>query len=144
MPSERGWHWFNRAAKLHTGLYRVTRGVIGHRWPGAPPMLLLDHVGAKSGVKRTTPLAYVPDGDDIVLVCSKGGYPKNPAWYHNLKAHPDTVVQVGPEHRAVRARVATSEERERLWPLAVSVNKGFANYQKKTDRQIPLIVLERR
>ena len=82
-------------------------------------MLLLDHVGAKSGTKRTSPLLYFKDGDDLVIVASKGGFPKHPAWYHNLMANPDTEVQVGSEHRAVHARVANAEERERLWPVAV-------------------------
>src|SRR5438093_13633459 len=110
-PSDRMWPWINRAFKLHTGLYRATRGLVGHKFPGAPPMLLLDHVGAKTGAKRTTPLAYVPDGDDVVLVGSKGGNDRNPAWVHNLKANPETTIQVGSELRKVRARVATAEER---------------------------------
>src|SRR2546423_4891619 len=134
-PSDRMWPWLNRAAKLHTGLYRVTRGVIGHRAPGAPPMLLLDHVGSKTGTKRTTPLAYVPDGDRVVLVGSKGGHDRDPAWVHNLVVNPDTTVQIGSEHRPVHARVATPEERERLWPKAVAINKGYATYQSKTSRQ---------
>ena len=82
--------------------------------------------------------------DDLVLVASKGGYPKNPAWFHNLKAHPDTVVQVGREKRPVHARVATPEERERLWPRVVDNYSGYAEYQKRTDRQIPLVILEPR
>ena len=139
--SKQAWKWINRGFSLHTAMYRATRGLIGHRFPGAPPMLLLDHVGAKSGVKRTTPLAYVPDGDDVVLVASKGGHPRNPAWYHNLKANPDTTVQVGSEMRKVHAHVATPQERERLWPKAVSINKGYASYQKKTTREIPLVIL---
>ncbi|MFN2543444.1 MAG: nitroreductase family deazaflavin-dependent oxidoreductase [Actinomycetota bacterium] len=141
---DRMWPWLNRAFKLHTGMYRLTRGAVGHKFPGAPPMLLLDHVGAKTGIKRTTPLAYVPDGDDVVLVASKGGHPTNPAWYHNLVANPDTTVQIGSEHRQVHAHVATAEERKRLWPVAVAVNKGYANYQEKTSREIPLVILKRR
>ena len=141
---DRAWAWMNRGFKVHTVLYRATRGVIGHRFPGAPPMLLLDHVGAKSGVKRTTPLAYVPDGKDIVVVASKGGHPTHPAWYHNLRANPDTTIQVGAEVRPVHARVASSEERARLWPKAVSFYKPYAGYQKKTTREIPLVVLEPR
>jgi deazaflavin-dependent oxidoreductase (nitroreductase family) len=144
MPlDDRWWPWANRAAKIHTALYKGTRGVIGHRFPGAPPMLLLDHVGAKSGIKRTTPLAYVPDGDDIVLVASKGGHATNPAWFHNLVANPDTTIQVGAEHRKVHAHVASPQERKRLWPMAVDINKGYANYQKQTTREIPLVVLQR-
>jgi deazaflavin-dependent oxidoreductase (nitroreductase family) len=142
--ADRTWPVLVRVMGGHTRVYRATGGVIGHRFPGTPPMLLLDHVGAKSGVKRTAPLGYIRDGDDLVLVASKGGYPKNPAWFHNLRANPDTTVQVGRERRAVHARVATPEERERLWPKAVAVYSGFADYQKRTDRTIPLVILEPR
>ena len=141
---DRSWPVLRRLTGLHTVAYRATRGIIGHRVPGGPPMLLLDHVGAKSGTKRTTPLVYVEDGDNIVLVASKGGHPKNPAWFHNLKANPDTEIQVGSERRRVRARVATDEERDRLWNKAVETYSGYAGYQKRTERKIPLLVLERR
>src|SRR6266550_3817523 len=141
--ADRMWPVLNRMMEGHAVIYRASGGRIGHRFPGAPPMLLLDHVGAKSGIKRTTPLAYVPDGDAVVIVASKGGHPTNPAWFHNLKANPDTTIQVGSEHRPVHARVATTEERERLWPKAVSFYKPYASYQKKTSRQIPLVILER-
>jgi deazaflavin-dependent oxidoreductase (nitroreductase family) len=107
-------------------------------------MLLLDHVGAKSGTKRTTPLVYVDDSPDVVLVASKGGHPRHPAWYHNLLANPDTTVQVGAARRAVHARVATAEERKRLWPKAVETYSGYRGYQERTDREIPLIILEPR
>jgi len=108
-------------------------------------MLLLDHVGAKSGTKRTAPLLYVPDGDDVFIVASKGGFPKHPAWYHNLMANPDTEVQIRGERRPVHARVATPEERERLWPMAVKSYRGYADYQARSKgREIPLVVLERR
>ena len=142
--ADRSWPVTRRLMAGHTAVYRATRGVVGHKVPGGPPMLLLDHVGAKSGKKRTSPLMYVEDGDDVVLVASKGGYPKNPAWFHNLKANPETTVQIGSEKRPVRARVATDEERERLWPKAVEAYGGYAGYQKRTDRKIPLVVLERR
>ena len=128
----------------HTAIYRATRGVIGHSFPGMPSMLLLDHVGAKSGTKRTSPLLYVEDGADVVLVASKGGFPKHPAWFHNLKANPDTEVQIGAEHRPVHARVATATERKRLWPVAVDSYGGYADYQRKADREIPMVILEPR
>ena len=111
--ADRSWPILRRLMGLHTVVYRATGGLVGHRFPGAPPMLLLDHVGAKSGIERTTPLVYVEDGDDLVLVASKGGYPRNPAWFHNLRAHPETTVQVGSRRRAVRARVAGPSERDR-------------------------------
>jgi deazaflavin-dependent oxidoreductase (nitroreductase family) len=118
--------------------------MIGHRIPGGPPMLLLDHAGAKSGIERTTPLLYIDDPPNVVIVASKGGHPKQPAWYHNLLAHPDVTVQIGSERRRVHARVATARERERLWPKAVATYGGYRGYQQRTDRQIPLMVLERR
>jgi F420H(2)-dependent quinone reductase len=108
-------------------------------------MLLLNHVGAKSGTKRTAPLLYFPDGKDLVIVASKGGFPKHPAWYHNLTANPDTEVQVGSERRAVHARIAKPEERERLWPAAVRSYHGYADYQARSKgREIPLVILEPR
>ena len=142
---DRSWPVLRRVMAGHTLIYRASGGLIGHKMPGAPPTLLLTHVGAKSGQKRISPLTYTEgDGDDLVLVASKGGYPKNPAWFHNLKANPDTVVQVGREHRPVHARVATPEERERLWPRVVENYSGYAEYQQRTVRQIPLVILERR
>jgi deazaflavin-dependent oxidoreductase (nitroreductase family) len=128
----------------HATIYRATHGLIGHRFPGAPPVLLLDHVGAKSATKRTTPLVYVDDGGDVVIVASKGGHPRHPAWFHNLVAHPDTTIQIGARRRAVHARVATPEERKRLWPMAVAVYGGYSGYQERTEREIPLVVLEPR
>jgi deazaflavin-dependent oxidoreductase (nitroreductase family) len=130
---------------IHTFVYRATGGRIGHTAPGLPTMLLLDHVGAKSGTKRTSPLLYMPDGENVFVVASKGGFPKHPAWFHNLKASPDTTVQIGRERRAVHARVATPEERERLWPIAVKTYPGYANYQARSKgREIPLVILEPR
>ena len=142
--ADRTWPVLRRVMKAHTVAYRGTRGVVGHRFPGAPPMLLLDHVGAKSANQRTSPLVYVRDGDDLVIVASKGGHPKHPAWYHNLKANPDTTVQIGSERRPVRARVAGAGERGRLWDKAMETYGGYREYQQRTDREIPLVVLERR
>lgn len=131
---------------LHTALYKASGGRLGHKIPGVPgKMLLLDHVGAKSGTKRTSPLLYFRDGEDLVIVASKGGFPKHPAWFHNLKANPDTTVQVGSHHVPVHARVADPEERERLWPEAVRSYHGYADYQVRSKgREIPLVILEPR
>jgi deazaflavin-dependent oxidoreductase (nitroreductase family) len=131
---------------VHTFLYRRTGGRLGHTIPGVPgKMLLLDHVGAKSGVKRTSPLLYVRDGQDLVVVASKGGFPRHPAWFHNLKANPDTTVQVGGERLPVRARVANAEERQRLWELVVAAYRGYEDYAiRSKGREIPLVVLEPR
>jgi F420H(2)-dependent quinone reductase len=141
---ERNWPLLGRLMQGHTAIYRASGGLIGHRFPGAPPTLLLDHVGAKSGTRRTSPLVYTVDGPNLVLVASKGGYPKNPGWFHNLQANPDTTVQVGSSHRDVHARVADAEERARLWPLVLRTYKGYADYQKRTEREIPLVILEPR
>jgi deazaflavin-dependent oxidoreductase (nitroreductase family) len=141
---ERNWSLLGRVMAGHTAVYRATHGLIGHRFPGAPPTLLLDHVGAKSATKRTSPLVYTVDGQDLILVASKGGYPKNPAWFHNLVANPDTTVQVGSSRRDVHARVANAKERERLWEMVLHTYGGYADYQKRTEREIPLIILEPR
>jgi deazaflavin-dependent oxidoreductase (nitroreductase family) len=142
--ADRSWPVLRRLMGVHTLLYRATHGMVGHHIPGLAPMLLLDHVGAKSGVKRTSPLLYIRDGDDLVIVASKGGYPKHPAWFHNLRANPDTTVQVGSERRAVHARVANAQERSRLWPRVVDAYSGYSDYQERTGRKIPLVILERR
>jgi deazaflavin-dependent oxidoreductase (nitroreductase family) len=129
----------------HTFLYKRTGGRLGHSIPGVRgKMLLLDHVGAKSGTKRTSPLLYVEDGTDVVVIASKGGFPKHPAWYHNLMANPDTTVQIGSEVRPVHARVARPEERDRLWEMADAGYSGYADYRARADREIPLVVLEPR
>ena len=142
--TDRLWPVLNQLMKGHTVIYRATGGRIGHKVPGGPPMLLLDHVGAKSGTKRTSPLIYIDDGEDVAIVASKGGYPKHPAWFHNLRANPETTVQIGPEHRDVRARVATAAERERLWPKAVAIYSSYTDYQRKAEREIPIVILEPR
>ena len=138
------WPLIRRMIGMHTLVYRASGGRVGQRFPGGPPNLLLEHVGAKSGTLRTTPLTYLHDGDDLVIVASKGGAPQNPAWFHNLRAHPDTTVQLGRERRAVHARVATADERARLWPKVLETYSGYAGYQERTEREIPLVVLEPR
>jgi deazaflavin-dependent oxidoreductase (nitroreductase family) len=141
---ERSWAVMARMMGGHAWVYRTTGGLVGHRLPGAPPMLLLDHIGAKSKTVRTSPLGYIEDGDDVVVVASKGGHSRNPGWYHNLLAYPDTTVQIGSERRAVHARVAGPEERARLWPEVVAAYGGYEGYQRRTTREIPLVILEPR
>ena len=138
-------------AKANVRLFRLTNGRIGATWRiGAGwrkpvPVLLLDHVGRKSGTRFTTPLLYLADGPDLVVVASQGGLPKNPQWFHNLVASPDTTVDLPRERaRAVRARVAGPEERAALWPRLVDIYADFDNYQAWTDREIPVVVLEPR
>jgi deazaflavin-dependent oxidoreductase (nitroreductase family) len=145
--AERSWPLLRRLMGVHTIAYKATGGLIGKHIPGVKaPMLLLDHVGAKSGTKRTTPLLYIEDpagGDGVAIIASKGGFPKHPAWFHNLRANPDTEVQIGREHRPVHARVASGEERERLWDRAVELWPQYAEYQERTEREIPVVVLDR-
>jgi F420H(2)-dependent quinone reductase len=142
--TDRSWPLLRRVIGIHTTVYRASHGLVGHRFPGAPSVLLLDHVGARSAVKRTSPLLYMRDGEDVVLVASKGGHPSNPAWFHNLMANPDTTVQIGSARSEVHARVARPQERERLWPKVVKVYGAYADYQRRTEREIPLVILEPR
>lgn len=128
----------------HAAVYRATAGRIGGSLPGLPSLLLLDHVGAKSGTLRTTPLVYMPVGDNFLVVASKGGYPKHPGWLHNLRAHPETEVQIGRRRVRVRAREVDAEERGRLWPEAAKYNPHWARYRRRTTREIPLVLLEPR
>ncbi|HEX2085620.1 MAG TPA: nitroreductase family deazaflavin-dependent oxidoreductase [Solirubrobacteraceae bacterium] len=139
------WKLWEVGTRGNIALFRLTRGRLGSKMPGhGSPILLLHHVGARSGKRRVSPLIYVPDGDDLVIVASKGGLDRHPAWFHNLRAHPETEVELPREgRRRVRARVASDEERERLWPRAVEVYKPYAEYQTYTERTIPLVVLER-
>jgi deazaflavin-dependent oxidoreductase (nitroreductase family) len=139
--ADRSWPILTRLMGGHAKIYRATNGWIGYRVPGAPPMLLLDHVGAKSGTHRTTPLVFARDGQNTILIASKGGYPKNPAWFHNLVANPDTTIQIGSKRMRVHSHVATPEEYDRLWKLAVAVYDGYEDYRRRTDRKIPLVVL---
>jgi F420H(2)-dependent quinone reductase len=141
---ERSWPLLRRLTDVHVLAYRASHGLIGHRFPGAPRMLLLDHVGAKSGTRRTSALLYMRDGENVVLVASKGGHPRNPAWFHNLMANPETTVQIGSARRAVRARVAKPAERKRLWPKVVKTYSAYGDYQRRTEREIPLVILEPR
>jgi deazaflavin-dependent oxidoreductase (nitroreductase family) len=124
----------------HTALYRATGGKFGGTMLKVP-ILLLTTRGRKSGKQRTTPLMFGRDGDSLVLIASVGGAPRNPAWYWNLQGQ-EAEVQIGSEHRHVRARDAEGEERERLWNQMVGLYPSYAEYQKKTSRQIPVVVLE--
>jgi F420H(2)-dependent quinone reductase len=128
----------------HAAIYRATGGRVGGRLPGLPSLLLLDHIGARSGKLRTTPLVYMPDGEDLLIVASKGGYSRHPGWLHNLRAHPETEVQIGRKRVKVRAREADPQERSRLWPKASEYNPHWARYRTRTSREIPLVLLEAR
>jgi len=125
----------------HVKRYRETNGAEGHEWQPGVYTLLLTTTGRRSGEPYTTPLIYITDGDDYVVVASKGGAPEHPDWYHNLVANPKVEIQVTDQVMAAIARTATSEERARLWPRLVEVWPDFDEYQKKTDREIPVVLL---
>ena len=120
--------------------FRANQGRVGGMFEGST-LLLLHHVGARSGQDRVNPLAYNRDGDRYVVFASKGGAPTNPDWYHNLKANPNVKIEVGTDTIAVAAQEARGEERDRLFGAQVERSPQFAEYQKNTDRMIPVIVL---
>jgi deazaflavin-dependent oxidoreductase (nitroreductase family) len=123
--------------------FRATGGHPGGPWEGRP-LLLIHHVGARTGTERVNPVAYQAlENGSIAVFASKGGHPTNPDWYHNLVANPRTTVEVGGETFDVVARVAQGEERERIWTRQKELMPGFAEYENRTARQIPVIVLER-
>ena len=121
--------------------FRANEGRVGGAFAGAS-MLLLHTVGARSGQERVNPLVYRTDGDALVIFASKGGAPTNPDWFHNLVAHPDATIEVGTVTRPVRARVAEGDERARLWADATAAMPGFGEYQSRTTRQIPVVLLD--
>jgi deazaflavin-dependent oxidoreductase (nitroreductase family) len=123
--------------------FRSGGGTLGGPFAGAP-LLLLTTTGAKTGKQRTNPLAYLPDGDRVVVFASKAGAPTNPDWYHNLLAHPDVTIEIDGETRPVRAVVVKGPERDELFARQKQAMPGFADYEAKTDRVIPVIALERR
>src|SRR3954452_10204702 len=114
--------------------FRANAGKVGQPFEGVP-LLLLHHRGAKTGTERINPLAYRRDGDSYVIFASKAGAPDNPDWYHNLRANPDSRIEVGTENVEVRARVAEGDERDRLWELQTKEFPGFAEYEQKAGRQ---------
>jgi deazaflavin-dependent oxidoreductase (nitroreductase family) len=135
------WKVFGVITTVNTKLFQATNGRVGGGF-GKVKLLLLHHVGRKSGRQRVTPLIYLRDDDRLVIVASKGGSDKHPAWFHNLMANPDTRVELPGEKRAVRAREATEAERAGLWPRLVDMYRPYESYQTYTDRKIPLVVLE--
>lgn len=122
----------------HTALYRLTSGRIGGKVVGLP-VLLLTTTGRKSGLRRTVPLVFFEDGERLVVIASKGGDPRDPIWWLNLQKNPEAEVQVGAEHRRMRARLASPDERARLWPRAKHENPRYAGYEKRTARELSLI-----
>lgn len=132
-----------RFTNLHVTIFRATGGRIGGGIRKAR-VVVLHHVGRKSGQKRVTPLLYLADGDDIVIVASRGGSSQHPAWWLNLREMEETTIELArDERRRVRPRVVSDAERDRLWPLLVEIWPDYDAYQARTERQIPVIALER-
>ena len=143
---KRGLYMGPRSTRFHVALYRRSGGRLGSHVPGWPEarILLLDHTGAKSGIERTSPVIFREDGDAVAVVASKAGLPDNPAWFHNLTANPDTTIQIGREVRPVHARVASDEERARLWPTFEALFPAYDFYRRNAGRTIPIVILEPR
>lgn len=137
----RFWWFWERFTDFHTLVYKTSRGRIGGTAYGAP-IALVESVGRKSGKRRTHPLICRADGENLVLVASKGGIDRNPAWYLNLMANPETTAWWKGRKRRFRARDATDAERERLWPMMVAIYRPYESYQRRTERKIPVVVLE--
>lgn len=145
--AKRGIYLGRRSTKIHVALYRRSGGRIGGHIPGWPQarIVLVDHDGARTGVRRTSPMMYLEDGEAIAVMASKAGQPANPSWFHNLMANPETTIQVGRDVRDVRARLATGEERARLWEGFLAIYPGCEFYERHAQgREIPILVLEPR
>jgi deazaflavin-dependent oxidoreductase (nitroreductase family) len=128
-------------SRVNTWVYRATDGRLGGRFLRGAPVLLLTTVGRKSGAPRVAPLIYGRDGERVLLVASKGGMDHHPLWYHNLVANPDVEVQIGADVRRMTARTASPAEKQALWPKMVAVYRDYDDYQARTARDIPLVVL---
>ena len=135
------WWFWERFTDFHTVAYKASHGRIGGKAYGVP-VALVESVGRKSGKRRTHPLLCGEDGDNLVLIASKGGTDRHPAWYHNLKENPETTAWWRGEKRSVRAREASGAEREPLWRMMVEAYPQYENYQRRCERQIPVVVLE--
>ena len=130
-----------RWSAVHALLYRLTRGLVGRRLADND-ILLLTTSGYRSGEDHTVPLLYLHDDDRYIVIASYGGRPHHPTWYENLLAQPEVAVQVRSSRRSMVARTATPDEREQWWPQVVAAYHGYADYQSRTDRKIPIVFLE--
>lgn len=135
------WPLLNFFGDANIWLYRASGGRVGGRM-GRAPVLLLHHIGRKSGKERVVPLLFLADGRRLVVVASKGGAAKHPAWFDNLMASPATTVEVGRRRHSVRAREATESERDGYWPRLLEIYPSYGIYQDRTDRLLPIVVLE--
>lgn len=126
---------------LNVLVYRLSKGKLGGRFWGGAPVLLLTTVGRKSGERRTAPVLYLADGDRFVVVASKGGFSKHPFWYRNLESNPNVEVEVGGGRQKMTAKRASDAEKRLLWPKLVSMYRDFDDYQARTKREIPVVIL---
>ena len=135
-------------SQVNTAVYRWTGGLLGSTWrvgsafPWGIPVLLLTTIGRKSGQPRTLPLLFIEEGDHIIIVASRGGLPSEPLWYKNLVANPECDVQIKRRKLKAKARTASPEEREALWPKLVAHYPDYASYATWTERIIPVVILE--
>jgi deazaflavin-dependent oxidoreductase (nitroreductase family) len=129
---------------LNVWLYRLSRGWLGGRFLGGAPVCLVITTGRKSGQRRPIALLYLESGDDLVVVASKGGMSHHPSWYHNMMVNPDVEVEIGRVTRPMRARRASDTEKQALWPKLVTMYKDYADYQARTTRDIPVMILSPR
>jgi deazaflavin-dependent oxidoreductase (nitroreductase family) len=128
----------------NTWLFRLTGGRIGGTFPGGAPVMLLTTIGRKSGRPRTAPLLYLREGEDLVIVASMAGMSKHPIWYRNIEANPDVEVEIGSEKAKMHARRASDAEKAALWPKLVAMYADYDQYQARTDRNIPVVILSPR
>ncbi|HYC57194.1 MAG TPA: nitroreductase/quinone reductase family protein [Candidatus Binatia bacterium] len=131
-------------AALNTWVFRVSRGRVAAKWTHGEPMLLLTTVGRKSGQARTVPLVYMSDGERLIVVGSQAGMSKDPHWMANAAHNPDVEVEIGAHKRRMRARRGTSEEKAHYWPALCKMNSDYSDYQSRTTRDIPILILEPR
>ena len=131
-------------SRTTTWAYRASRGRLGGRFLRGAPVMLLTTIGRRSGEPRIAPLIYLEDGDNVVTVASKGGSARHPLWYRNLQTNPDVEVQIGGDKRWLRARTASAEEKDKLWPRLTMIYPDYDDYQARTDRDIPVVILEPR
>ncbi|HKE12782.1 MAG TPA: nitroreductase family deazaflavin-dependent oxidoreductase [Myxococcota bacterium] len=128
-------------SRLNVLVFRLSKGRVGGRFRGGAPVLLLTTVGRKSGERRTAPVLYLADGDRFVVVASKGGFSSHPFWYRNLESNPSVEVEIGGERRKMRAKRAGDAEKRVLWPKLVEMYHDFEDYQARTRREIPVVIL---
>lgn len=126
---------------INTWIYRISGGRFGGTWLRGAPVMLLTTVGRKSGVRRTTPLLYLRDGKDVLIVGSQGGMSKNPHWVGNLEANPDCEIEIGSARTLMRARRVSDDEKVSVWPRLTAMYRDFDDYQARTERNIPVIRL---